>query len=438
MFPDNERYAWFEKHTAEIIRRCKRTVTSVPGFSDKPVTVYVPGGDDKYPSFWMRDAIMECRSGFIPLSEMEDMARIIFTFQNGPDIRQLAHRLRVDPWAIADHIVLPGLGVEEFQRAYPPGAVFYPGIYSSTDDQGTGVYGVRPADDGIYEAVQLVSLIAFTGDASRAAQFLRMPVKDVPVLDRLHLGFQAMTVDRKTGLHWNTPMDWAASGFPDVLKTMGAVAFSSCLRFRAACRMADLYSLVGERNREEEYRVLAEKLAQTVAGTFQRDDGWLLAATQVDRQPDTWTTALAVYHGLLRDDRAAAASGALAKACRDGSLALNGYLRYTPVWADDIPGKSVWEDTRLEDGKSYGSYQWGGYWPQPFGCVCWSIAMTDRPFAAKLAREFIDHTRQYEEQGAPFEWINPAVLKDRPGEGKWYGPSAALPLEGLRRLSQEA
>ncbi|HOL67546.1 MAG TPA: hypothetical protein PKX93_08840, partial [bacterium] len=276
-----------------------------------------------------------------------------------------------------------------------------------------------------------------SSETSQGRQFLLSPVAGIPVWERLHSGFQAMSVDSRTGLHWNTPTDWSASNFHDALRHMGAVALTSCLRFRAAGQMAELFRCLGVRKEEETYRHLAGCLAETVRRTFQREDGWLVAATQVNRQPDTWSTAMAVYYGLLKNDYATAAAEALARACRDGSLSVNGYLRPTPVWADAIPGKVVWEDARLDREKPYGWYQFGGYWPQPAGYVCWTLARTDRSLAVSLARQLVEHTLRYELEGAPFEWINPAVLKDRPGEGKWYGPSAALPLEGFTRLSRD-
>jgi hypothetical protein len=159
LFPDPERFTRFEAHARKIIERCRRTATSVPGFSEQPVTVYVPGGDDKYPSFWVRDAVMQCRSGLVDAATMETMLRVILTFQNGPQRRGLAHGLRIDPWAIPDHINLPGIGDEPFQRKYQPGAVFYPGTYSPSDDQGNGRFGLRPADDDLYEVVELARLV---------------------------------------------------------------------------------------------------------------------------------------------------------------------------------------------------------------------------------------------------------------------------------------
>jgi hypothetical protein len=436
IFPDNKSYEWFEKHTANIIKHCRRNAAPAPGFSDEPLIVYQPGGDDKYPGFWVRDAAMECRSGFIPAEEMEVMARLTLSFQNGPECRKLDNRLYVTPWAVPDHINLPGLGNEEFRKRYQPGAVFFPGTYSPSDDQGTGDFGLRPADDDIYEVVQMVFTISSCYSKSRAVTFLKSRVKDIPVLERLNLGFKAIPVDGETGLHWNTPADWSASNFHDALRPMGAISLTSCLRYRAARQMAELFNLTGNTKNEEEYRQISKKLAKTVSDTFQRKDGWLLAATQVNRQPDTWTTAMACYYGLLEKERGHAASCALAKSLKDGSLAINGYIRHTPVWADDITGRIVWEDERMDERTRYGSYQFGGYWPQPLGYICWSVALTDRPLAVRTAKEFVEHTVKHEGAGSPFEWINPAVIKNRPGEGKWYGPSAALPLESFHRLSQ--
>jgi len=434
LFPDSKSYDWFEKHAEKIIKHCRRKASSAPGFSNEPLTVYVPGGDDKYPSFWIRDAVMQCRSGFIPAEEMEVMARLMLAFQNGPECRKLANRLYVTPWAIPDHINLPDIKKQD-KNENQPGAVFFPGTYSSSDDQGNGSYGIRPADDDIYEAAQMVFTLTSGYDNSQAVCFLKSVVKDIPVLERLNLGFKAVPVDRETGLHWNSPNDWSASNFHDALKPMGAVSLTSCMRYRAARQIAEMFVRTRNPEKEEEYSNLAEKLKKTVPDTFQRDDGWILAATQVNRQPDTWTTAMACYYGLLEKDRAESASRALAKSLKDGSLAMNGYLRHLPVWADDVPGRKAWEDVRMDEGPAYGVYQYGGYWPQPLGYVCWSVALTDMPLAVRTAREFIEHTMKYKEFGAPFEWLNPSVMKGRPGDGKWYGPSAALPLEGFRRLS---
>ena len=77
LFPDDERFRWFESHTRRIVERCCRTADAVPGFPPAPLRFYVPGGDDKYPSFWIRDFVMSCRSGFIETDVMQTLLRLI-------------------------------------------------------------------------------------------------------------------------------------------------------------------------------------------------------------------------------------------------------------------------------------------------------------------------------------------------------------------------
>jgi|GEM_PF-1381895 len=442
MFPDTERFLWLEDHTRAILERCRRVATSVPGYSSDPLTIYVPGGDNKYPSFWIRDAVMQCRSGLIDVSTMENMLGTILAHQNGPTQRPLAHGIRVDPWAIPDHINLPGLSTPEFDRTHPFGAVFYPGTYSPTDDQGDGTFGVRPADDDIYEVIELAdSIVSALPEHARAA-FLRREIKDVPIIERMHNGLQAMTIDEETGLCWNSPTDWSASNFHDSLKPMGAVALTSCLRFRAARTMAGFASMLADTALQQFYNAQADLIAHSVVSHLLTEDGWIMAASQVDRQPDVWSTSRAVYIGLLTGEHARRACQAMLRVYRDSTDELHptisawGYLRHAPTSADVVPGQMMWEHDRETTRNQYGVYQTGGYWPQPLGYYAYALAQVDMEAARQIAVEFIDHTRAHVSEGAPFEWLNPAIpLEQTPGLGRWYGPSATLPLEGFRRLS---
>lgn len=434
MFPDNERFRWFEDHTRKIVAKCWREANAIPGFSESPVPFYVPGGDDKYPSFWIRDFVMQCRSGFVPADTMRTLLRLILSYQNGPRRRDLANGLRVDPWAIADHINLPGVGDAAFHQRYGMGAVFYPGSYSPTHDQGVGRYGVRPADDDIYETVELARLtVAPLEDGDREA-LLRSMVGDVTIFDRLHKGMQAMTVHPETGLCWNRPGNWAAANFHDGLKPMGLIAVTSCLRFRAARTMVEFSRLVGDRDRSELYASTVDRIAGSVIRHCMMPSGWLMAGTELNRQPDVWSTSMAVYYGILEGEARQAACRAMLQAYRDGAVARFGYLRHTPTFGDAVPGKRVWEDDAYHDSLSYGVYQNGGYWPQPLGYYAFALAQVDCEAAAQIVCEFIDYTRQRTDAGAPFEWLNPDLGSGKE-EGKWYGPSATLPLEGFRRLS---
>ncbi|MDD5708203.1 MAG: hypothetical protein PHR35_19970 [Kiritimatiellae bacterium] len=431
MFPARDQFSWLESHARRVVEHCRRVAPTIPGFAETPVPFYVPGGDDKYPSFWVRDFVMQCRSGCIPLDEMRTLLRLILHNQNGPRRRDLANGLRVDPWAIPDHINLPGVGDAAFHERFGIGAVYFPGSYDPSDNQGTGVMGLRPADDDIYETVDLARMVMGSGNDREKADFLRWKVKDVSVFERLSNGMQAMTVHPESGLCWNRPDNWAAASFHDGLKPMGMVAITSCYRFRAARTMAEFSRLLGDPEQAKRYEAMAETIAASLARHCRMPSGWLMASTEVNRQPDVWSTSMAVCFGILQGEAKTAACNAMLKAYRDGSVARFGYLRHIPIFADAVPGESLWVDGSEMVKLGFGVYQNGGYWPQPVGYYVFALAQVDREAALQMAREFIDHTRARAEAGAPFEWINPDLDPPRQ-EGRWYGPSAALPLEAFK------
>jgi len=358
---------------------------------------------------------MQARSGLIPEAELRGMLSVILAHQNGPQQRNLAHGLRVEPWAIPDHIILSGFGPAD----RPPGGVFFPGTYSSTDDQGIGNYGLRSAADDVYETVRLARLVGVGPD----------------VLERLHQGMLSLTTDAESGLCWNGPDDWAAANFHDGLKPMGMVALPSCMRFRAARDLVALYQKAGNKTQAAFYEQLAAQLADSIPRLLQRPDGWLNNGSELNRQPDVWATSLAVYEGVLQGDTRRAACEAMLRALRDGSVSRHGYLRHTPTWADAEPGGWVWENDSSARRYEFGQYQNGGYWPQPVGWYAAAVAEVSRPDAEQLADDFIEHTRAHAEDGAPFEWINPELGIM---ECRWYGPSATLPLEAFRRMEDGA
>ena len=56
-----------------------------------------------------------------------------------------------------------------------------------------------------------------------------------------------------------------AVSFHDALKPMGFVAFTSCLRFRAAKTMGEFYALLDDDELACEYAQLSERLASSLA-----------------------------------------------------------------------------------------------------------------------------------------------------------------------------
>jgi hypothetical protein len=442
MFPDEKRLKWFEGHARKVIDCCKRTSTFVQEFSDDPLVIYVPGGDSKYPSFWIRDAVMQCRSGYVGLDVMMNMLKTILSYQNGTECRNIKNGLRIDPWAIPDHINLPGvvsIDSNDNEYAPEPGAVFYPGTYSPTDDQGDGEYGVRPADDNLYETVELARLLVEICDKGKAGEFLKNEVKGVSIIDRLHNGMQSLKIDNETGLPKNVPSEWAAASFHDALKSMGYIALTSVLRFRAAKTFADFYGILGNKSLKQEYQKMSNLIADSFSKYLLMDSGWVMVSSESDRQPCVWSTSMSVYHGMLNVDASRAASEAMLKAYRDGVISFSGYLRHTLTTSDAIPGQQVWQGGNYGGwGKKYGTYQAGGYWSQPIGWYAYALAQIDAEAAKQIACEYIDHTKKNEIEGAPFEWISPILLlSETPCLGRLYGPSVALPLEAFRRISKE-
>lgn len=422
---------FLEKVARNVIRRCRREAIACVDGKEQPVIVYVPGGDNKYPSFWLRDAAMECASGVIPLTEMVTMIDIIFSYQNDAKVRRLENGLVVHPWAFPDHINLKGIG------KVVPGAVFFPGTYDPSDNQGAGRFGNLNVADSPYEVVELAYLISTRmNNEPEIVKFLNKPINRIPRIERLDLSFNSVNIDSETGLHFNQKNRWAAESFHDVLIKMGFVLLSSCLRFRAAKRMAEFYKWLGEDKKVEQYITMSKQISENISHRFILSDGWLMVATEVDKQADVWGTSLAVYEGILKDEKKNKACQSMLKEYLSGTVAWNGYLRGTPTTYDAVPGKQVWEDDKGDDPfRKYGIYIDGGYWPQPVGWYVYALSKIDTDAARKLTTEFIDHTRRFLREGSPFEWISPSIpLLKTPGLGRWYGPSAALPLSALKRL----
>ena len=75
---------------------------------------------------------MSLESGSLPRQEMLNHCASWRSAKWAREARTLEHGLVIPPFALPDHINFDG------------GAVFYPGTYSSGDDQGNGAYGSCP------------------------------------------------------------------------------------------------------------------------------------------------------------------------------------------------------------------------------------------------------------------------------------------------------
>ena len=64
--------------------------------------ILLPSGDEKYFSFWVRDAAMMAQSGLVESADLKRYIEIIATCgQNGSQTSCLAHGLQVPPYALA-------------------------------------------------------------------------------------------------------------------------------------------------------------------------------------------------------------------------------------------------------------------------------------------------------------------------------------------------
>jgi hypothetical protein len=149
----------------------------------------------------------------------------------------------------------------------------------------------------------------------------------------------------------------------------------------------------------------------------------LLASTGKGKQPDVWSTSLAVYFGILEGDQQKKTCQFLRDAYQKGSLASKGNVRHI-LTTDDFNTSTAWEFSLAQKN----SYQNGAYWGTPSGWVCYAIAKVDIPAAQKLAKEYIDDLRVGDyrkgiEFGAPWECYN----SDKP-QNAVYLTSVSCPL----------
>jgi hypothetical protein len=360
-------------------------------------TLLMPGGKGGYPAFWIRDFAMSLESGFISPDEMLSHLRLVARCQNGSAARPLRHGLVIPPFAIPDHINFDG------------GAVFFPGTYSTNDDQGDGSYGLRPPLDDHYEFVHL-AYCAFR--ATGKTNFLGERINGLTVLEHLVAAFNAPITDIQTGLVFTDDAQRAVGfGFCDAVYLTGQLLFPSLLRYRAAGQLVDLCEAAAQPEQASALRQVQPQIASNLVSTFgepSRLGGWLLGATRIGRQPDVWGTLYALHLGAIKGAPADNAVDTVIKAVRGGNLVWEGAVRHVPKDFDASP-LSAWEKTA---GVPVNTYQNGAYWHTPTGWLISAVRRRDPPLAGQLFREYLQHLRQHDfridpKSGAPWECIGP-------------------------------
>ena len=383
------------------LEACRKTERCAYYGEERELPVFVPAGDGKYPSFWVRDCAMCATSGLMASRDLRRYVEYVaLCGQNGADERRLSHGLSVPPYAVADHINLNGR------------AVFFPGTYADGDDQGAGDYGLLPPlDDNYWFILMAAQYVRQSGERA----ILDAVYCGMTLAERLKRAWEAYCVDEDglcacRGERW--AVDW---GFCDSIRKSGRLLMPSLLRRQAALALFEL-GLPGD------WQAHANAISRGIATRLaDPETGWLWSADGLCRQHDVWATAGAAAWGALRGDTLRRARAALADGLRTGAVAVDGYVRQLPL--TDSP--NCWESRGPGE-----EYQNGGYWSTPVGWYAEALWESEPELACGLIDAFIAHTRRFAAQGAPFEWIDATTTRF---SGRLYGTSAALPLEGCTR-----
>lgn len=382
-------------------------------------TLHLPGGNEGYPAFWVRDAAMMLGGGFISAAELEGWIRGIAATQPGPDGIALQHGLSVPGYSIPDHINLNGR------------PVWFPGTYADGDDQGDGAYGcLPPADDAFYFIQMVRELVALTGSPEFLATRLRTGWGEPPLLTICDRAFHSVAADPDTGLvrceaePGRTRVDW---GFCDSVRKTGLALFPTLLRHRAACELAELHELARSSASAARYRAIATQLRAAVPAVFLRTTGpgqaLLLSATDLGRKDDVWGSAFAIAEGLLDRDTEQAVCRGLHSLFLASGIVRDGQVRALPP---DGPHGGFWEQSLAPAGH----YQNGGFWGTMSGWLIVALAKVDPAAALGVLRDLVAHVAAHQHEGAPWEWINPSTgLRRNP----LYCASVALPYATLAR-----
>jgi len=382
--------------------------------------ILITPGKDTYTSYWIRDFAMSVDSGFVTPDELRDHLLLTCKAQNGPADRKLANGLHLPPWAVPDHINYDGQ------------PTFYPGTYSSGEDQGAGACGRVPPIDDHYEFIHIAfAYWKATGDA----HLFKSGVNGVSVFERLEKAFASPSTDPKTGLAVTTEADRAVGfGFCDGETHTGKLLVASLLRYRAAGELAELSRAVGQSKRAPAYRQIQKTIRANIVPTFadpKAIGGWLRASTEISRQPDVWGTLFALHLGILGRSDAKAARKTIADAVRRGTITLEGGVRQVPTDMD-FSKTTAWERSFCP----VNTYQNGGYWHTASGWLIEALWKNDRKLALQIFAEMITHLRAQDFRkgpghGAPWEVFGP---KGTARQNPVYMASVALPYGILKGL----
>jgi hypothetical protein len=398
-------YKFLEEITKDVVEKSRiYPGQSIKGLSDfgpnnTGGTLIKPGGRDDYPSFWIRDFAMSLESGFITSSEQKHM--LLLTASKQCDQTWISRGGSIVPLgAIPDHI--------RIDDGLP---VYFPGTYSY-DEQGGKSWGMSPPyDDQFYFIHMAYSYIKSTSDF----KLLLTEINGWRLIDRLEMAFKVPPARLNNHIvYCNDNFRGVDFGFRDAEYITGDLAYSSILKYCASNELSELFELINNKDKAENYRAIALMIKKNIPEIFLDQRGMLFASTGKSKQADVWGTALAVYLNILEGPNSERAGKFLAEAYKKGNLAFDGNIRHV-LTCDDFNDTTAWEISLAKKN----TYQNGAYWGTPIGWVCYTIAKVDYALAQKLANEYVEELRKNDfrkgdEFGAPYECFYPGVFKQNP------------------------
>ena len=350
-----------------------------------------PGGRKTYPSFWIRDYAMSLECGFVSGAEQKHMLQLTASTQC--DRTWITNAGSIIPsGAIADHI-----------RIDDGKPIYYPGTYNY-GNQGGKTWGMVPPYCDQYFFIHMAYYYA---KSSFSSEFLLDEINGVRLIDRLEMAYNVPPTKQEGVLVYTTDdFRGVDFGFRDVIYITGNLCLPSILKYRASVEMEELFDILDRNDKSNIYRTIAKKLKDEIPRVFADKRGMLLASDGKSGQPDVWSTALAVYFGVLEGDNLKKTCLYLRDSYKNGTLSKNGNIRHI-LTCDDFSNSTAWEISLAKKN----TYQNGAYWGTPTGWICNAIAMVDIPAARQLAKEYIDDLRSGDyrkgpEFGAPWECYN--------------------------------
>lgn len=374
-----------------------------------------PGGRDSYPSFWIRDYAMSLETGFISKKEQHHM--LVLTASSQCD----------QSWITTGGSLIPFGSIPDHIRIDDGKPIYFPGTYSY-NDQGQEIWGTLPPYcDQFYFVHMAYYYVISTGDI----KILQVEINGTKLIDRLKAAFHMPPENKNNFMVYATEQIRGVDfGFRDAIKITGNLSFASILKFRAANELAELFKMIGSKE-SSKYLEIATNIKKALPTIFMDKRGMLLASTGKSNQPDVWSTALAVYLGILEGKELERTCHFLSTAYKEGTISYKGNIRHI-LTTDDFNENTSWEISMA----AKNTYQNGAYWGTPTGWVCFAINKVDKQTAKNLANEYITDLKENDyrkggEYSAPYECFYNSNYKQNP----LYLTTVACPLIAFKKIT---